>query len=84
MDTTKRRTDCPDCGGRLQSITLFDQGQYGSGQLTYTSGPVEHKTFLGLPITKANPKSIHKLQGVMCSTCGRVLLYAEPVDDADA
>ena len=64
---------CPDCQVELHRIKLIDRHASGEHvQARYTAGDAKRGMFLGrYPIEG-------KVEALMCSSCGRIVLYGEP------
>lgn len=71
------RTTCPDCGSKLEPITLLDaDAKTWRGPahvlLAYVSSHAKRKG----PLEPIEPSG--SIFGMRCQECGRVLLYGEP------
>jgi hypothetical protein len=78
MMSTTRRTDCPDCGHALVTISLLDQGQGGFGDLRYILGGAKPEMgVLGRISVSPTTAGTGKVRALMCGSCGRILLYGE-------
>jgi hypothetical protein len=76
------KTTCPDCGTQLQPIKLVDATErvFGDGayrvNLSYAAQDAEAPLggFLGGIAPQGN------VYGRICPQCGRILLYANPME----
>lgn len=66
----KPRT-CPDCQSEMRPIKLINQDSGGChGKVQYTSAEAK-KGWCFYPVAG-------NVGGMMCSSCGRIVLYGEP------
>ena len=78
MEETDKK--CPDCGGDMRAIKIFDNARYGSrptpGKLNYTAPEAKPSYWTGrFPVEGT-------VSARMCTECGRILLYGEPRAEA--
>jgi hypothetical protein len=63
---------CPECESEMHPIKLIDSHSSGEHvQPRYAAGDAERGMFLGRYPVEG------KVEALMCSSCGRILLYGE-------
>lgn len=71
MNEATPQRACPDCEAALQPIKLIDHTRSViDAELSYTAGDARQGWFGGFPIAGT-------VRAMMCSGCGRILLYGE-------
>ncbi len=76
------RTECPDCGSPLKAIKLTDAtnrvwGQ-GSHRVNQQYAPENAEGLMGGFLAGIAPEG--NVYGRLCPDCGRILLYAVPMN----
>jgi hypothetical protein len=73
LNKQARRSDCPDCGGALDTISLVDHGDEGTLRSAEYGVLVPKRHWWSRTLRVAGT-----VEAKMCSECGRILLYGEP------